>query len=65
MRRVYVYDMRSPDMVGHPYLFRAPRAVAALLCRFSRHWDYALNWWSDEEMEQAAAVFAATPDTYI
>lgn len=65
MRIVYVFDMRSPDMVGHPYLFRAPRLVARLVCRIWRHLDYALTWWSDEEMEQAAAVFAATPDTYI
>lgn len=65
MRIVYVFDMRSPDMVGHPYLFRAPKALARLLCRFSRHLDYALTWWTKEEMEAAASIFMSTPDTLI
>jgi hypothetical protein len=65
MRIVYVFDMDAPDMVGHPYLFRAPVALARFLCRFSRHLDYALTWWSDEEMREAAVLFTATPDTLI
>jgi hypothetical protein len=45
MRLVYVYDMRLPDDPWIPYRFRAPRYAAALVCRLSRHLDYATNWW--------------------
>lgn len=44
MRLVYVYDLRSPDRAPGPYLARMPRYAAALVCRLSRHLDYALNW---------------------
>lgn len=45
MRLVYVYDLRSADRAPGPYLARMPRMFAAVLCRLSRHLDYALNWW--------------------
>jgi len=65
MRIVYVFDdSKAPD-APHPYMFRAPSIFARILCRLVPDLDYALNWWTDEEIEAAGAAFMATLDTTI
>lgn len=65
MRIVYVFDADTAPDAPHPYAFRAPRFLARLVCRFSRNLDYALSWYSAEDIEAAAASFMATLDTTI